>query len=225
MARWTYLALGSLMVLCTLGQIALLACGPRPSTGFPEDDASFGGGGSSQGSGASMGLTTSGTGNVSGGEGSGGSGTGASSSGDPSSGQSSGSTVSVGDGGYVVRNCAATPCDLRSKTCCLPSDGGYDASYCVEGNTLNCGADIITYHCLGAVDCPKSGNLCCGIYDLTAMTASTACQTSCGSNPQFCFVDGECAKGVKCLSQSCQGVSPLYFCGLQSQSPYNCKAN
>ena len=160
---------------------------PPPQHRVPGDDASIGGGGSSQGSGASMGLTTSGTESVSGGEVSGGSGTGTGSSGDPSSGQSSGSTGSGEAGGYVVRNCASTPCDLRSKTCCLPADGGYDASYCVEGNTLNCGADIITYHCLGAIDCPKSGDLCCGIYDLTAMTASTACQTSCGSNPQFCI--------------------------------------
>jgi hypothetical protein len=224
MARWTYLALGSLMVLCTLGQIALLACGPRPSTGFPEDDASISGGGSSQGSGASMGLTTSGAESVSGGAVSGGSGTGAGSSGDTSSGQASGSAGSGDAGTYMVRNCAATPCDLRLKTCCWPGDAGIDASYCIEGNTVNCGADIITYHCLSNVDCPKSGDLCCGVYDLTAMTASTACQASCGSNVQFCEGDPECGKGVKCVSQSCQGVSPLHFCGLQSQSPYNCTA-
>jgi hypothetical protein len=141
-----------------------------------------------------------------------------------SSGGSSGSGASDGGAqdGYKVRNCGDTPCDLHFKTCCLPGDAGsLDAAYCVGGTQTACGANIVTYHCLGSADCPNGSNLCCGVYDLTAQTAGTQCQAGPCQNPQFCLGDPECA-GQKCTAQSCQGISPLYLCGLQSAAPYSC---
>jgi hypothetical protein len=108
----------------------------------------------------------------------------------------------------------------------LPGDAGsVDAAYCVNGTNYACGMNIVTYHCLGAIDCLGKGNVCCGVYDLTAMTAGTSCQPPPCMNPQFCLSDPECSGGQKCTSQSCQGVSPLYLCGLQSGPPYSCTAN
>ena len=229
MARWTFFSLGAVIAIGTLGQLVLVACGTPSRHGFLDGEGAIGASGDSIASSGVAGddatVPSSGASGSGGGSGSGGaSGPGSSSGTGATSGQSSGATTSE-DGGYVVRNCGSTPCNLRSKTCCLPADGGLDASYCVGGNTTACGTNTATYHCLSAPDCPTSGNVCCGTYDLSASTATTVCQQSDCPGVQFCTVDSECRGNVKCVSQSCLGVSPLYLCGLQSQAPYSCKAN
>lgn len=223
-ARWTFFSICSVMVVGAAGQLALIACGTGPIEGFPGVDASSSasGSGSSDDSGVITGSDV-GTVGSSGDPASSGSGT---SGAAPSSGASSGQSASGSmdaSSTYVVNKCGSTPCDLRSKTCCLPSDGGLDASYCVPGNQTMCGANVVTYHCLSSPDCPTSGNVCCGTYDLAAKTAATVCQTSC-TGPQFCKADSECHGGVTCVTQSCMGISPLHLCGLQTQAPYNCTA-
>jgi hypothetical protein len=226
MARWTFFSLSAVIVIGAVGQLALVACGTPSRRGFLYSEGAIGASGDSIASSGAVGddATVPSSGASSAG-GSGGAGASGSSSGNgPTSGQSSGASTSP-DGGYVVRNCGSTPCDLRSKTCCLPVDGGLDASYCVGGSMTACGTNTATYHCLSAPDCPMSGNVCCGVYDLNALTATTLCQQSNCSGVQFCTVDSECRGNVKCVSQSCLGVSPLYLCGLQSQAPYSCKAN
>jgi hypothetical protein len=42
---------------------------------------------------------------------------------------------------------------------------------------------------------------------------------------QLCAQDQECKNGQRCIGQTCFGLSTptLYFCGLVSQAPYNCK--
>jgi len=242
MPRLTWLWSAPLFVVGGLAQLAVASCsslGPAPppspyadpygwddatttssgaftgaSSGAPPSSGSSGsgGGGGTTSSGSSgMGATSGGSGS---GESSGGSS--GSPSGDPSDGGA--------QDGYMVRNCGDTPCDLHFKTCCLPGDAGaLDAAYCVGGTQTACGANIVTYHCLGAADCPISGNVCCGVYDLNAQTAGTQCQTGPCQIAQFCMGDPECS-GVKCTAQSCQGISPLYMCGLQSAAPYNCTA-
>ncbi len=231
MARWTLVSLGALIAIGTLGQLALEACGTPSRNGFSDDDASMG---SSTGTGTN--TSGAGSGAVAGnddapGGGSSGGAVSGSSQGSsgvgPSSGGSSSGSMAVGAGdadSYVVRNCAATPCDLRSKTCCTPVDGGIDASYCVNGNQVACGTNTATYHCLSAPDCPATGDVCCGTFDLSGKTATTVCQTGNCGGIQFCTTDGECRVGGSCVAQSCLGVSPLHFCGLQSQAPYNCTA-
>ncbi len=216
-ARW-FISLGSVVVVCALGQLALASCANRANGAYFGEDASTGDpSGDSSGGNVSADDAASGASAASGSSSSSGSG--------ETSGQASGSSSGSGDpdSSYVVRKCGSQPCDLRSNTCCLPVDGGIDASYCVGGSTTSCGSQTATYHCLGTTDCPTSGDLCCGVYDLNAKTAATVCQTAACATVQFCMVDTEC-QGESCVSQSCMGVSPLNLCGLQSKAPYDCTA-
>ncbi len=224
MARWTFLSLGSIVVAGALAQLVLASCvKPPPGAGvfYDDEDSSL----NPDPNGSTGASAGSGGGDDAGAGSSGSPRSGASAGSGGSSGQTSGSSTGSGDpdSGYVVRKCGAQPCDLRSNTCCLPVDGGIDASYCVGGSTTSCGSQTATYHCLGTVDCPASGNLCCGTYDLNAKTAATVCQTAACSTVQFCMTDGEC-QGTSCVAQSCMGVSPLHLCGLQSQAPFSCTA-
>jgi hypothetical protein len=231
MADWTFISLKSVVLVCAVGQVAVAACSSKSQKAFGDGDAdnTSSSGDDSSGSAAS-GATTidDDAGSVSSGS-SGGSSSGSSPSGSSGASRSgssgsSGSTTVSGDGGYVVRKCGSTPCDLRSNTCCLPADGGLNASYCVSGVSTSCGTDQATYHCLESDDCPTSGDLCCGTYDLATLTAATVCQSggSCAS-VQFCGSDSECS-GTSCIAQSCSGVSPLHLCGLQTEAPYKCTA-
>jgi hypothetical protein len=236
MPRSTLLLITPLFAASYLAPLVIASCTETPLLpaedpyGWNDDSSVV----SSATVGASSGAPSSGS--------TGGSGVGG---GDPSSGSSGGSTPSSGgsgtqgssgpgsptgssggtDGGDAyVGYCGSGNCDYHTSTCCLPGDaGGLDAAYCVKGLNYACGANVATYHCLGQIDCPTSGKVCCGVYDTTAMTAGTACQTGPCQNPQFCLGDPECA-GPKCTKQACQGVSPLYLCGLQSGPPYMCTA-
>jgi len=114
-----------------------------------------------------------------------------------------------------------TPCDPLSMTCCVPADGGTDAAYCIDGTTGSCGPGVATFHCGGVADC-KSGNVCCGIYDLAAQTAATVCQAAPCAIAQFCRTDAECRNAMPCIAQSCAGGAIVRICGLQSGPPYNC---
>ena len=224
----------SLAIMASFASSVLLACGTRQSGGFEGDDT----GSSSSASGADDSTVSSSNGSSSGSSSgspsgsSSGSGTG-SSSGSSSSGSSSGSSSTGSSSGATGPRDAGTdhyvptcgrPCDLRSNTCCLPADGGVDASFCLSGTSPSCGTNIATLHCGGVTDCP-SGQLCCGNYNLTAKTAETICQTvtKC-SVAQFCETNQECPTGVQCTSQNCAGGN-LYLCGLQAEAPYNCKPN
>jgi hypothetical protein len=232
MVDWTFVSLRSVVLVCAVGQVALAACSSKAKPfGDGDSDADTTGSSGDDSSGSASGSTTTNDddgGTVSSGSGS----TGGSSSGSSRSGSSgasrsgssgSGSTTVSKDGGYVVRKCGSTPCDLRSNTCCLPADGGLDASYCVSGVNTSCGTDQATYHCLESDDCPTSGDLCCGTYDLATLTAATVCQSGSCASVQFCGSDSEC-QSASCIAQSCSGVSPLHLCGLQTEAPYKCTA-
>ena len=123
----------------------------------------------------------------------------------------------------MVPVCGSGPCDLRSHTCCLPADGGPDASYCLKSNSVSCGSNVATFHCGGVADCP-GGDVCCGDYDLTSLTAETVCQSGKCSLAQFCRTNAECPGGVQCIAQSCTLGANVHLCGLKSGPPYNCVA-
>jgi hypothetical protein len=229
MADWTYISLRSVVLVCAVGQVALAACSSKSQKAFGDGDADTTSSSGDDSSGSTSGSTPidDDAGTVSSGS-SGGSSSGSSPSGSSGASRSgssgsSGSTTVSEDGGYVVRKCGSTPCDLRSNTCCLPADGGLNASYCVSGVNTTCGTDQATYHCLESDDCPTSGDLCCGTYDLATLTAATVCQSGACSSVQFCGSDSEC-QGASCIAQSCSGISPLHLCGLQKEAPYKCTA-
>lgn len=236
MARSILLWITPLIAADAIANLALLSCGtqvsPQP---YWLDGWDADGTGTSSGSWGSPTATSTG---------SSGSGVKSNASSGPSgSSGSSGSVASSGSSGspggsfsgpppppvasdagadVYVFPCGNTPCDLHFNTCCLPADAGaWDAAYCVGGIQTACGTNTATYHCLGAYDCPVTGNVCCGVYDLMAQTAATQCQTGSCTNPQFCYTDAECG-GPNCVKQACQGVSPLYLCGLQAGPPYMC---
>jgi hypothetical protein len=211
--------LARLVVAGTLADIALLSCGNgSPATGFGNDASPGGSSGSSSGNGSSSGGSSSGGSSTGSSSSSGGSSGGSSSS---SSGGSSGSGSSSGAADASAYPLCGTPCDPLSMTCCLPAEGGPSAAYCLDGSTVSCGPGVATFHCEGVADC-KSGNLCCGIYDLAAQTAATVCQTGVCAIAQFCKTDAECRNGMPCTAQTCAGGASVHLCGLQSAPPYNC---
>jgi hypothetical protein len=232
--RSAYRWLISLTVVGVLASPAVLSCGSNGAGGWSDafsDDGSTGsssGGGSGASATSSSGSTTSSSSSTGGGNSSGGSSSGSStgsgSSGGSASGSSSGSSSGVRDAGvtsdHYVPNCGG-PCDLLKNTCCLPGDGGADASYCLRNTTsASCGANVGTIHCGGVTDCP-SGDVCCGTYNQSMMTADTVCQRPPCSLAQFCETNAECSNG-QCISQSCSGGAHVYLCGLQSAAPFNC---
>jgi hypothetical protein len=85
--------------------------------------------------------------------------------------------------------------------------------------------DVATFHCIGVADC-TGGDVCCGTYDLTQLTAATVCQAKppC-SFAQFCRTSAECPSGVQCIQQSCAGGANVHLCGLQTDPLYKCVAN
>jgi hypothetical protein len=204
----------SLIVVGALASPALPSCGNSPSGpgGFSDDTSSGSSGSNSSGGGDSAAGSSSGS--------SGSSGASSGSSGSSSSGSSSGSP-DAGTSHYVPT--CGTPCDLRSETCCLPADGGADAAYCLNGNSVSCGTGVGTFHCGGVADC-ASGEVCCGVYDLTALTAGTVCQRPNCALAQFCETNAECPNGVKCTAQSCMYGANVHLCGLKNGPPYNCVA-
>jgi hypothetical protein len=209
----------SLALVCAAVASGVASCSSKSSGGGFDDDASAGG--SSGSSGSSSGGGEDAASGSSSGSSSSGTSSGASSGTTPAkdSGTSSGTS-----GGYVAPVCGTTTCDLRTKTCCLPNDdGGPGAAYCLSGNSVSCGANIATFHCGGVDDCP-SGDVCCGDYDLKALTAETVCQKPSCALAQFCRTSAECPSGVQCLAQSCALGANVHLCGLKSGPPYNCVA-
>jgi hypothetical protein len=41
---------------------------------------------------------------------------------------------------------------------------------------------------------------------------------------QLCQQDAECKNGQRCIAQTCLGAT-FFFCGLQSEAPFNCTMN
>ena len=193
----------------SLAIVGAVASPVLPSCSSSSNGSGFGGDDASSPSGSSSG--------------SGDDGAAGSSSGSPS-GSSSGSSSGAKDGGasgtYVPAMCG-TPCDLRSNTCCLPADGGPDAAYCIKGSGSTCGTEVATLHCGSKDDC-SNGDLCCGDYDLSTLTAETVCQSGACALAQFCKTSDECPSGVQCTAQSCSLGANVHLCGLKSGPPYNC---
>jgi hypothetical protein len=129
------------------------------------------------------------------------------------------------------------PCDLKTNTCCLDQ---FLVARCIS-KPMTCPSNNVSFGCLQATDCP-SGQVCCGLADSSAMTATTSCATiASGTNcpgmssmtmgyAQFCQTDGECKNHQACIKQSCpinSSLPPAVFklCGLQNHQPYNCTAS
>jgi hypothetical protein len=71
---------------------------------------------------------------------------------------------------------------------------------------------------------------------VNTLSASSTCQAvanggSCSvpagftAAAQLCEQSEECKNGQSCIAQTCVFGAKFKFCGLQSQSPYNCTAN
>jgi hypothetical protein len=105
---------------------------------------------------------------------------------------------------------------------------------CVAGASATCNSGEAPFHCRYSCDCP-AGDSCCGTLNPTTFNGSATCQAvpnggSCTppSNQvaaQLCEQDEECKNGQPCIAQTCVFGAMFKFCGLQSQSPYNCTAN
>jgi len=111
--------------------------------------------------------------------------------------------------------CGTTPCDLRTNTCCVPTDGGVSGAQCKPGTSAACSAGTATFHCQQMSDC-ANGDVCCGVYDLLAGTAQTQCQSGSCQIAQVCKTNGECRNGQPCTEQLCQGQATLQLCGVQA---------
>ena len=137
---------------------------------------------------------------------------------------------------FTPATCGSTNCDVRSNTCCITLSTS-PTGRCVSGTTSSCNSSEATFHCRYSCDCP-AGQSCCGTLNPSNLLSGgdATCQTvapggSCTPPPglasaQLCLQDEECQNGAKCIYQSCTifGAN-FHLCGLQSQSPYNCKAN
>jgi hypothetical protein len=106
---------------------------------------------------------------------------------------------------------------------CVPQNGGLDAATCEPGATAVCGNNAATFHCASIADC-ASDEVCCGSFNLSAFSLTTACQKgscpaalplcSSGTQCQLCKHDSECGNS-KCVDQNCNG-SEVHFCALNS---------
>ena len=204
----------SLAVVGALAWPALPSCGNSPSGtgGFGDDTSSGSSGSSSSGGGDSAAGSSSGS--------------------SGSSGASSGSS-GLFVIGFVVRvsrrgDVALRP-DLRNALRSpiqdlLPARRRRSRRRLLsQWHSVSCGTDVGTFHCGGVTDC-ASGEVCCGVYDLTALTAGTVCQRPSCMLAQFCETNAECPNGVKCIAQSCMYGANVYLCGLKNGPPYNCVA-
>jgi hypothetical protein len=136
--------------------------------------------------------------------------------------------------GYTAPACnGSATCDLRSNTCCVTISLN-PTGRCVAGNTATCNSGEGPAHCKYSCDCP-GGESCCGVLNLSPLSASSNCQAlanggSCTApagfaTAQLCEQDAECKNGQPCIAQTCIFGAMFKFCGLQSQSPYNCTAD
>jgi hypothetical protein len=218
--------LSFVFALSAVGAPFLFAACSSSSTGFPSgDDASTpepeAGGSSSSGSGSSSG-SSSGSARDGG-----------------SSGSSSGtgrvpSNITYDDAGIPL--CGSTPCDLKTNECCLSPTL---VTQCLP-QSQSCPTGDAVFECAQETDCP-SGDVCCGTANDLTMTAGSNCQdisttgnactpaaTLTAASAQLCQTDGECKNGMQCIWQDCMvgtGTASLTMCGLQSSSPFNCKAH
>ncbi|HZU83341.1 MAG TPA: hypothetical protein VE987_10510 [Polyangiaceae bacterium] len=134
----------------------------------------------------------------------------------------SGSMADVGSPGVTSADgsapplCGSTPCDPHANTCCVPFDGGSASYECKPGATASCPAGFGTFHCEQQSDCPGSGLVCCGSYDLASGAAQTQCMAGPCPTVQLCVTDGECLNRQACTMQTCPGRAVLRLCGLQT---------
>jgi hypothetical protein len=226
---------------------SISACSSKSGSGgnFGSEDAANSTSGGSNGTSSNGGSNGASNGGGSSGTNGGSSSNGSSSSMTSSSGPSSGGTSSgvpsdaaadVGgpmftDSGIPI--CGKAPCDLKTNTCCVSQ---FLMGMCIP-HSQSCPNLWAAFMCAQESDC-ANGQVCCGLADANAMTATTSCQTvanssSCpGTNTstmaeaQVCQSDMECRNHQACLQQSCVISSTvtahLKMCGLQNRAPFNC---
>jgi len=134
-------------------------------------------------------------------------------------------------GPYTPPICGTTPCDLHTNICCLTLSLAGRCLSKDDGGTCNSATEV-TIQCSDECECP-TGDVCCGVRN--GLTATTECQavptgghcqpypqTATTASAQFCARSAECTLGDECIYQTCTLGANLYFCGLQTQSPFNC---
>jgi hypothetical protein len=136
---------------------------------------------------------------------------------------------------YVPRDCGSEKCDLRTHTCCVSVSL---QTMCVPGTGSDaCPSNQASVHCLDSCECP-AGKVCCGVENTLIGAVYSECQavpnpgycspypqTSTEASAQFCSRDDECRNGQKCIAQTCEFGAMFNICGLQSQDPFQCKAD
>jgi hypothetical protein len=151
-----------------------------------------GAGGAGTGGGGDAASTTTGSGGHDGGA-----------AGSASSGGSGGSAAGAG----VVR-CDGAACLVPDNQCCEADDGTEE---CLPISSDCAG---LRRSCDEAADCPAS-EICCTLPAAAPFFVfSTGCAASCEEDIayQICSTDGECANGLGCVSQTCQGKT-VKSCG------------
>jgi hypothetical protein len=132
---------------------------------------------------------------------------------------------------YVVTNCGASPCDLRTNVCCVTINLD---TRCVR-KPADCDPKMeASIHCLQSCECPV-GQVCCGVANTILGVVTSECQSIpdgglCNPHPmtntqaseQLCGTDAECTAGQGCIKQTCEYGVTLQICGLQSQAPFDC---
>ncbi len=135
---------------------------------------------------------------------------------------------------YAAPLCGTTPCDLRSNTCCISLTL---QTSCIAGASAKCPSNEAAIHCLQACEC-GGGLSCCGVDNTLVGIVQTQCQsvpngglcsphpqTTAQASAQLCKLSSECKNGQACIAQTCVYGAMLSICGVQSQDPFDCKAN
>ncbi|HEX4445652.1 MAG TPA: hypothetical protein VH044_02920 [Polyangiaceae bacterium] len=136
---------------------------------------------------------------------------------------------------YVAPVCGSGPCDLRTHTCCVTLSLAFT---CVAGTGSSaCPSNQASVHCLQSCECGGTKS-CCGVENTLIGAVTAECQevpnggfcsphpqTSTEASAQFCKTDAECKNGQGCIAQTCEFNAVFNICGVQSQAPFDCKAN
>jgi hypothetical protein len=136
---------------------------------------------------------------------------------------------------YVAPVCGSGPCDLRTHTCCITLSL---TATCVAGTGASaCPSNQASVHCLQSCECGGTKS-CCGVENTLIGAVTAECQevpnggfcsphpqTSTEASAQFCKTDAECKNGQACIAQTCEFGAMFNICGVQSQAPFDCKAN